>query len=74
MLYSAKRIIVEFEKIKKENENDEIPQKIFGTGFFVHKNKETVLVTNRHMVEPGYKNNEFKDYKVKSFSIEFLKV
>ena len=72
MLYSAKRIIVELEKIKKENENDEIPQKIFGTGFFVHKNKETVFVTNRHMVEPGYKNNEFKDYKVKSFSIEIF--
>ncbi|MDY2888440.1 MAG: hypothetical protein SOU19_02635, partial [Candidatus Caccosoma sp.] len=52
VLYSAKKIIVTLQK-----DNDRIC--FLGTGFFLSKNNEIILVTNRHVVEPWYKEKKY---------------
>lgn len=62
-LHAAKKVIARWAKEDKTAEWR-------GTGFFIEKNKEFYFVTNRHMVEPGYSNAEYKDYQVTEFIIE----
>ena len=65
-LYSAKKIIVIAKK-------DEKYQLIRGTGFFIKKNNDIIFVTNRHVVDLDYKNEELKGYNIISFQIETFK-
>lgn len=62
-LYAAKKVIARWTKEDKTVEWR-------GTGFFIEKEEEFYFVTNRHVVEPGYSNAEYKDYQVSEFIIE----
>lgn len=64
-LYSAKKIIA-----KWSNGNDVL--ELRGTGFFLEKDGELIFVTNRHVVEPGYSDANYKDFKVIDFKFECL--
>ena len=50
-LYSAKKIVAVW-----VHETDAV--ELRGTGFFIDKDSELILVTNRHVVEPGYYGDE----------------
>ena len=41
-----------------------------GTGFIVGKDADFYLITNRHVVEPGYSDSKYAGYKVVEFVIE----
>lgn len=64
-LYSAKKITVTW-----SNGTETVVLR--GTGFFINKDSELILVTNRHVVEPGYSNNKYRDYRVNSIKFESL--
>lgn len=62
-LYAAKKITVKISNGKEICE-------LMGTGFFVSKDNDLILVTNRHMVDPEYYSPKFKGYKIQDFQIE----
>ena len=62
-LYSAKKLLVNF-----SNGTDK--KSLQGTGFFIKKDNEIILVTNRHVVEPEYGKCDLKGYIVSEFYIE----
>ena len=62
-LYSAKKILAKWS-------NGSNTVQIQGTGFFVIKDEDTFFITNRHVVEPGYNDPQYKDYNVIEFVIE----
>ena len=64
-LYSAKKIVVVW-----VHETDAV--ELRGTGFFIDKDSELILVTNRHVVEPGYSDAKYKEYQIKSIRFESL--
>lgn len=66
-LYSAKKIVAVW-----VHETDAV--ELRGTGFFIDKDSELILVTNRHVVEPGYSDAKYKEYQVKSIRFESLKI
>lgn len=61
-LYSAKMIIAHWTNGKDTVE-------LRGTGFFVDKEGELALITNRHVVEPGYSDRKFLGYTVSDFLV-----
>lgn len=64
-LYSAKKLIAVW-----VHETDAV--ELRGTGFFINKESELILVTNRHVVEPGYSDAKYQGYQVKSIRCESL--
>jgi len=62
-LYSAKKILVTWSDGSKTIQ-------LRGTGFFVIKESDTFFITNRHVVEPGYDDPQYKGYTVHEFIIE----
>lgn len=62
-LYTAKKIIAKW--------SDGTNQAEFrGTGFFIQKDSDFFLITNRHMVEPGYSDAKYKGFHVTEFIVE----
>lgn len=41
-----------------------------GTGFFVKKFNDLFLITNRHVIEPGYNNADYKNFTIQEFWVE----
>ena len=62
-LYAAKKVIVTC-----TNGTNNIQFR--GTCFFLKHEKGLIMVTNRHVVEPGYKDDEYKDYQVIKMEID----
>lgn len=62
-LYAAKKITVTIEKGKNSIQ-------FMGTGFFLLKDNDLILVTNRHVVQPWYSHNEYNGYSITKFEIE----
>ncbi len=62
-LYSAKKVITEW-----SDGNKTVTMR--GTGFFVIKDENHYFITNRHVVEPGYVDPQYKGFCVKKFIIE----
>ena len=66
-LYSAKKINVLCRK-GSETINSQ------GTGFFIiTADKQSFLVTNRHVVDPGYSNSQYKEFVMDEIAIESYK-
>lgn len=66
-LYTAKKIIATWRR------GDEIVQ-ITGTGFIINKDDNPIFVTNRHVVEPGYSDPNYKDFSIETMCFENLGV
>ena len=62
-LYSAKRIVTHW-SINQKNIS------LIGTGFFISKDSNIYLITNRHVIELTYSHPEYKDAVLKQFLIE----
>lgn len=62
-LYSAKKVIAHWSDGVQTVE-------LRGTGFFIVKNEEIFLITNRHVVQPGYSDPRLAGFKIESFKIE----
>lgn len=63
-LYSAKKINVQF---KKETETESL----YGTGFFIAAaNNQSFLVTNRHVIDPGYSAPKYRGFILNGLAIE----
>lgn len=43
---------------------------IQGTGFFIIKGKNLYLITNRHLVQPDWKDPQYQGYKLQSISFD----
>ena len=43
---------------------------IQGTGFFVLKGKELYLITNRHVLEPWWKDSQYNGYSIQSIMFD----
>lgn len=66
-LYAAKKIIATWRR------GDETVQ-ITGTGFIINKDDNLIFVTNRHVVEPGYSDPNYKDFSIETMCFEILGV
>ena len=64
-LYSAKKIIAKWS-------NGSTTVELRGTGFFIDKGGDLIFVTNRHVVEPGYSDAQYKDFKIVDIKFESL--
>lgn len=64
-LYSAKKITATWSNGSKT-------VMLRGTGFFIDKDSELILVTNRHVIEPGYSDIKYRDYQVSSIKFESI--
>lgn len=62
-LYAAKRIISYWE-------TDQGLMESTGTGFFIQKDSDLYLITNRHVAELSYSHPEFTDTELKEFFCE----
>lgn len=62
-LYTAKKIVA-----KWSDGNSQV--ELRGTGFFIRKDSDFFLITNRHVVEPGYSDAKYKGFKVVDFIVE----
>lgn len=62
-LYAAKKITAQW---RKGDETIELR----GTGFFLKRDDALIFVTNRHVVEPGYSNAQYKGFEVSEFRFE----
>mgnify|MGYP002989389409 CR=1 FL=1 len=62
-LYAAKKIIAKWSDGSTQVE-------LRGTGFFIQTESDIFFVTNRHVVEPGYSDAKYKEYKVTEFVVE----
>lgn len=63
-LYSVCKINVKF---SKENEG---PEQIYGTGFFIQKDEELYLITNRHVVDLSFDDDSKEGYKIENLTLE----
>lgn len=64
-LYSAKKIIARW-----SNGIDCI--ELRGTGFFIDKDGDPILITNRHVVEPGYDDRKYEKFNVVDMRFETI--
>ena len=66
-LYCAKKVVATW----KKDDNYVTTQ---GTGFFVGKDRDILsFITNRHVVEPGYIDPQYKDYVLFGLTIDSYK-
>jgi hypothetical protein len=62
-LYTAKKVVAHWS-------DGTTVAELRGTGFFIQKDANIFFITNRHVVEPGYSDAEYKGFKMVDFSVE----
>lgn len=62
-LYAVSKICLVFS-------NEVTTVSIQGTGFFIIKGKNLYLITNRHLVQPDWKDPQYQGYKLQSISFD----